>query len=109
MRAPDLGQRRVALEEVLQRDGRGEVALRDEFRGRLVNSSVYGIEEMRRLQEARNPVIGLIVDEHGAEQGLLRIDVMRGHSVFGGGALVMRMSVGHLGIGGGVVVHGHKF
>jgi hypothetical protein len=36
------------------------------------------LEEMLRFQEVRNPVERLVVDENGAEQGLLRLDIVRG-------------------------------
>ncbi len=94
LRAADFGQRRVALEEVLQRHRRGEVALRDQLRRRLVNSSVYGIEEMRRLEKARHAVVGLVVDEDRAQERLLRVDIVRLHPVGGVGALAGLCRIG---------------
>ena len=35
-------------------------------------------EKCSRLQEIRDTVEGVIIDENGAEQGLLRLDIMRG-------------------------------
>src|SRR4029079_14989664 len=39
------------------------------------------LEEMLRLQEVGDPVERLVVDDDGAEQRLLRLDVLRGIAV----------------------------
>ena len=39
------------------------------------------LEEMLRLEEIGNPIERLVVDEDGAEQRLLRLDVVRGVAV----------------------------
>src|SRR5690606_37291622 len=49
----------------------------NELRGDLVDLLVQRIGEMLGLEEAGDPVHGLVVDENGAEQGLLGFDVVR--------------------------------
>jgi hypothetical protein len=38
---------------------------------------VHGLEEMLRLQEIRDPIERIIVDQNGAQQRLLRLDIVR--------------------------------
>ncbi len=43
----------------------------------LVDDAMHRLEEMLRLEEIRDPVEGLVVDEDRAEQRLLGLDVLR--------------------------------
>jgi hypothetical protein len=38
---------------------------------------VQRLEEMRRLEEVRDPVEGVVVDQDRAQQRLLRLDIVR--------------------------------
>ena len=64
------------LEEGPERDRRRLLARGDQLGGRLVDLLVQRIVEVLRLQEARHAVVRLVVDEDGAEQRLLGLDVV---------------------------------
>ena len=88
------------LEEGPERDRRRLLARGDELGRGLVDLLVQRIVEMLRLEEARHAVVRLVVDEDGAEQRLLGLDVV------GRGAEGQR--VGRLGFrrGGGGLAGG---
>jgi hypothetical protein len=67
----------LGRQERLQRDRIGHLAHADQFRRDLIDLAVQGLVEMRRFQEIRDPVEGVVVDEDGAEQRLLGLDVVR--------------------------------
>ena len=67
----------VGRQEGLERDGRGDLAGADQIRGELVELLMDRLEEMLRLEKIGNPVERLVVDEDGAEQRLLGLDVVR--------------------------------
>ena len=52
------------------------------------------IEEVVRIEEARNALVGIIVDQNGAEQGLLGVEIV------GGCAERQRLGVGVRSAGG---------
>ena len=61
--------------------GRRELAGLDQ-RGRHLEDLLVGIlHEVLGQQEVRDAVIGVVVHEHGAEQRLLRVDVVRRDAV----------------------------
>ena len=64
------------LEEGLERDRRRLLARGDQLGGRLVDLLVQRIVEVVRLEEARDAVVRLVVDEDGAEQRLLGLQVV---------------------------------
>ena len=93
------------LEEGPQRDRRRLLARGDQLRQRLVDLLVQRIVEMLGFEEARDAVVRLVVDEDGAEQRLLGLEVV------GRGAKGQRIGRGGLGrcLGGlaaGDCVHG---
>ena len=55
----------------------GHLAHADEFGRDLEDLAVQRLVEMRRLQEIRDAVEGVVVDEDRAEQRLLGLDVVR--------------------------------
>ncbi|GCC47075.1 hypothetical protein chiPu_0031264, partial [Chiloscyllium punctatum] len=63
--------------EGLQRNRIGDPVGADQFAHDFENVAVQGLEEMVRLQKVDNPVIGVIVDEDGAKQRLLSLNVLR--------------------------------
>ena len=65
----------LVAEKGLQRDRGRDLARLDQGRRDLVDPPVQVFEEMLRLQEVRDPVIGVVVDQDRAEQRLLGIDV----------------------------------
>ena len=64
------------LEEGPERDRRRLLARGDQLRQRLVDLLVQRVVEVVRLEEARDAVVRLVVDEDGAEQRLLGLDVV---------------------------------
>src|SRR5204862_3107139 len=48
----------------------------DQFRQGLIDLLMQRVEEVMRLEEARDAVVGVVVDENGAEQGLLGLQVV---------------------------------
>ena len=71
----------VGRQEGLERDRRRDLAGADQVRGELIELLMDRLEEMLRLEEIGDPVERLVVDEDGAEQRLLRLDVLRGVAV----------------------------
>ena len=67
----------VGRQEGLERDRRRDLAGADQVRGELVDLLVQRLVEMRRLEKVGNPVERLVVDQDGAEQRLLGLDVVR--------------------------------
>ena len=65
-----------ALEEGLERDRRRLLAGADQLGGGLVDLLMQRVEEVLRLQEAGDAVVRLVVDEDGAEQRLLGLQVV---------------------------------
>ena len=65
------------LEERAQRDRRRLLADVDQLGRRLVDLLVQRIVEVLRIEERRDAVHRLVVDEDGAEQRLLGLEVVR--------------------------------
>ena len=86
IRAADLVQGTVALEQVLERDRIGDLAHIDQLADGAEDAAVARIGEMLGLEEIGNPVEGPVVGEQGAEQRHLRLVVVRRHTE--GGAFV---------------------
>ena len=55
----------------------GDLAHADQFAGDLEDLAVQRLVEMRRLQEIRDAVEGVVVDQDRAEQRLLGLDIVR--------------------------------
>ena len=72
--AADVG---VGRQEGLQRHRRGDLAHADQAAGGLEDLLVQRLEEMLRLEEIRDAVEGVVVDQDRAEQRLLRLDIVR--------------------------------
>ena len=77
LRDSQLADRLLRLEEGLERDRRRALAAEDQLGGRLVKPPVQRVVEMRGLQEARDAVDRLVVDEDRPEKGLLGFEIMR--------------------------------
>ncbi len=73
----DLADLLVLLEEALDRARIGGLVEPDELRGLLEDLPMQRIEEMRRLEEIGDAVERFVVDQDGAEQRLLDLDVVR--------------------------------
>ena len=69
------------VEEGLERDRRRDLAGADQVARDLIDLLMDRLEEMLRLEEVRNPVEGLVVDEDRAEQRLFRLDIVRGGAI----------------------------
>ncbi len=74
----------VGRQEGLQRDRGRDLAGADQVAGELIELLVDRLEEMHRLEEIRDAVERLVVDQDGAKQRLLGLDVLRGEAVFRG-------------------------
>src|SRR4029079_10329575 len=77
LRDGQFAHRRIGLEEGLQRDRRRALAAQDQLRDRFIDACVQRIVEMPGLEEGRDTVDRLVVDEDRAEQGLFGLQVMR--------------------------------
>ena len=77
MRYGQLADRRLGLEERLERDGGGPLAAQDELCRRLIDAGVERVVEMAGLQKIRDTVDGLVIDQDRAEKGLFRLKIMR--------------------------------
>ncbi len=77
LRAADVGQRPVLIEQVFQRDRVGDQAALDQLADRGVDTAVHRVAEMLLQQELGNPVIGRVVDQHRAQQRLLGLGIGR--------------------------------
>ena len=71
----------VGGQEGFQRDRRGELAGADEAARDLVDLLMDRLEEMRRFEEVGDPIERFVVDQDGAQEGLLRLDIVRGGPV----------------------------
>ena len=78
LRDGQLANRRLRVEERLQRDRRGVLADLDQLGHDLEKAAMQGLEEVVGLQKARNAVKGFVVDQNRAKQCLLGLDVVRG-------------------------------
>src|SRR5437868_12337257 len=63
--------------EGLDRDGRRDLAGADQAARGLVDGPMDLFEEVLRLEEIRNPVKRVVVDQNGAEKTPFRFDVVR--------------------------------
>ena len=61
--------------------GVGDLVGADQLARHLIDAPVHRLEEMDRLEEVGDAVEGLVVDEDGAEQRLLGLDVLRSGAV----------------------------
>ena len=86
-RPVQLAQCRVLLEQHLERDRVGQHPVADPLRAGGVDAAVDRLVEVLGAQELRDPVIGLVVDQDGAEHRLLGLDIVR-RDAEGGGGLV---------------------
>ena len=93
------------LEKGPQRDRCRLLAGGDQLRQRLEDLLVQGVVEVVRLEEARDAVVGLVVDEDGAEQRLLGLEVVR-RGAEGEGIARVGASRGRGGLAAGECVHG---
>ena len=71
------GDVEVRRQERLQRHRRRDLAGADQPAGKLENALVDRLEEMLRLEEVGDAVERLVIDEDGAEQRLLGLDIVR--------------------------------
>ena len=78
MRDRQLADRRLCVEESLQRNRRGVLASLNQLAHDLEKAAMQGLEKVIRLQEARHAVEGFVVDQDRAKQRLLGLDVVRG-------------------------------
>ena len=78
----------VFAQKGLQRDRRREFAGANELRRDIENAAVQFFGEILRLQEIRDAVESVVVDEDRAEQRLFRLDIMRRHPI--GGIVALR-------------------
>ena len=76
-RPVQLAQGRVFLEQALERHRVGQLPAPDRLGAALEDPGVHRLEEMLGAQELAHPVIGVVVDQDGAEQRLLGLDVVR--------------------------------
>ena len=60
--------------------GEASFPARMRLAGDVEDAPVHVLGEMLRPQEIRDAVEGVIIDEDGAEQGLFRLDIMRGEA-----------------------------
>ena len=67
----------VLLDIGLERDGAHHLAALDQPRQRAEQLAVQGIGEMLRAQELGHPLVGGVVDQDGAQQRLLRLEIVR--------------------------------
>ena len=71
------GDIEVRRQEGLERHRRRQLAGADQAAGQLEDALVDGFEEMLRLEEIGNAVERLVIDEDGAQQRLLGLDIVR--------------------------------
>ncbi len=81
MRDGHLADLLLGRQERLQRHRIGDLAHSDQFTRDLEDLAVQRLVEMLRLQEVRDPVKGIVVDEDRAEQRLFRLDIVRGFAI----------------------------
>ena len=93
----------VGRQEGLDGDRIGGLAHPDDVAGDLEDLAVQRLEQMDGLQEVRDAVEGVVVDEDRAEQRLLGLDVARRLAVEGG-----RLVAGEFELACGVVHSRHS-
>ncbi len=71
----------VVAEKGFQRDRGRELALTDHRAGDLEDAAMNLLDEMLAAQEIRHPVVGVVVDQDRAEQGLLGFDIGGGNAI----------------------------
>ena len=76
-RPVELAERLVLLEQHLEGHRVGQLAAADALRAAFVDPAVHRLEEMLRAQQLADPMVGLVVDQDGAEQRLLGLDIVR--------------------------------
>ncbi len=76
-RPPDFLQRLVLVEHALEGDRGGDLAAVDQPAAGLEDAAVHRIGEVLDPQELRHPLVGAVVHQHGAEQRLLGLQVVR--------------------------------
>ena len=69
------------VEKCLKRDWSRQLARADKIAGKLIDLLMDRLEEMRRFQKIGNAVIGLVVDEYGAQQRLFRLYIVRSGTI----------------------------
>jgi len=79
--AADLGERAVLIEQILERHRIGDLAALDEARDGGEDAAVNGLGEMFGQQKFGDSVEGRIVDENGAQERLLGLDIARRRTV----------------------------
>ena len=77
MRQVKVANGEVGGQERLQRDRRRDLVRTDDLRRDLIDLLVNRLEEMGRLEEIRDAVERLVVDEDCAQKRLLRFDIVR--------------------------------
>ncbi len=90
LRAADLGQGSVLVEQVFEGHRIGDLAALDQFADRGINAAVNGIAEMLGQQEFADPRIGGVADQQCAKQRLLGLVVIGREANRGGVALAQR-------------------
>ncbi len=73
----DVADGQVARQEGLDGDRGGDLVGADELAGDLEDRLVHRLEEVLRFEKIGNAVEGFVVDQDGAEQRLLRLNVLR--------------------------------
>jgi hypothetical protein len=96
LRDGDAAQVLIA-QEGLHGDRRRDLAGLDQARGHLVDAPVQVLDEVRGLEEVRDPVIGVVVDQDRAQERLFGVDVAGGRAELRLGGF----EAGDQGIGGG--------
>ena len=81
LRDRESGDVDVGGQEGLQRDRGGDLAGADEAARGVIDLLMDRLEEMRRFEKIGDAVERLVVDQDGAEQRLLRLDIVRGGAV----------------------------
>ena len=75
--SPDLLQKPGVLELGLEHHGIRELTALDPPGDRLVDAPMHRIGKVLRCQKFADPLVGLVVGEKGAKQGLFRLQVGR--------------------------------
>jgi len=83
LRYRQAGDVRVGGQERFQRHRRGKLAGADQAARDIVDLLMDRLEEMRRLQKVGDAIERLVVDQDGAQQRLLCLDVVRGSAIAG--------------------------
>ncbi len=94
----------VGLEEGLDGYGVGRLPHADDFARDLENPAMQRLIEVDGLQEVRDAVIGVVIDENSAEQRLLRFQIVRRLAI-----MLFRLILGQRGELSRCVVHRIRF